>query len=231
MRPTKIIAAGLGVLIVTAGLAMSVAGGAVLALADGDGWISAGPIRLSTEAVALVGDDIDIDLGEQVNDGRTHVSWDVIVTRLNVTGRNGKHVFVGVGPRTEVNAYLAGVSVDRVALFHDNPHFRAVEGSASVEPPLHQDFWVASSTDGTLDWEAGDGEWAIAILNDDGSAGIDVAVTGSARVPFATLIGAGLLAGGLLGIGIGATLTYFGVRAVRDGSAPAAPPTDPVPVV
>ncbi len=230
MRIGKLISAGLGVLMLLIGFGLSVAGGIALAVPDDDGWVTVGPARVQTEAAALVGDDINVDLGHKVGDGRTFISWDAIATEITVDDRNGKAVFIGVGPEDAVDEYLAGTSI-AYAEWHDDDFDvdGFVEGGPAADPTA-QDFWIASSTDGLLEWDVEDGDWAVAVVNADGSPGIDVAVTGSAEIPFLRAIGVGLVAGGLLFLGGGVTLTYFGVRGERT-STQAPPPAPASPVV
>ena len=231
MRIGKLISAVAGVLLLIAGFGMSVAGGFALAVPDDDGWVSVGPARVTTEAAAIVGDDINIDLGDHVRDGRTFVSWDAIATEITIDERNGKSVFIGVGPEAAVTDYLAGTAMVRADWHDDDIDVDGFIPGGAASIPTDQDFWIASSTDGILEWDVADGNWAIAVVNADGSPGIDIAVTGAAEIPFLRAIGVGLLAGGLLFLGGGATLTYFGVRGSRERTvyaAPQAPPTGPV---
>lgn len=225
MRITKLVAAVIGVPMIIGSFAMAVAGGIALAVPDDNGWISTGPVRMGTEAVALVGDDIEIDFGEHFTDGRTFVSWEAIPTRLDVDSRNGKEVFVGIAREADADAYLDGVAIDRVSSFDHDPRLEHVDGAFVAAPPASVDIWVASTVAGTLDWSVSPGEWTIVALNADGSPGVDVAIDGSARVPFLGVVGAVLIFLGLLGMTAGATLTYYGVRRVRTTAVrPAGPP-------
>jgi hypothetical protein len=231
MRIGKLISAIAGVMLLIAGFGMSVAGGFALAVPDDDGWVSVGPARVRTEAAAIVGDDINIDLGNHVNDGRTFVSWDAIATEITIDDRNGKDVFIGVGPESAVDAYLAGTAMVRADWHDDDINVDDFVAGGPAADPTDQDFWIASSTDGVLEWDVADGDWAVAVVNADGSPGIDIAVTGAAEIPFLRAIGVGLLAGGLLFLAGGATLTYLGVRASRERTGyttPQAPPAGPV---
>jgi len=227
MRIGKLISAIVGVLLIIAGFGMSVAGGVALAIPDDEGWVTVGPARVRTDAAALVGNDINVDFGQGVADGHTFVTWDAIATEISVDDRNGKAVFIGVGPEADVDAYLNGSAI-AYAEWHDD-EFDVdgfIPGGAAADPTM-EDFWITSSTDGVLEWDIVDGEWAVVVMNADGSTGIDVAVTGSAEIPFLQAIGVGLLALGLVTFGGGITLTYFGVRADRDRTLPAAPPAPP----
>ena len=215
MRATKLAAAIIGVPMVIGSFALAVGGGVALAVPDDDGWISTPPVRLTTDAVALVGEDIEIDLGDHFDDGHTFISWEAVPTRVEAESRTDKDVFVGIARQADARAYLEGVSTARVVSFEDDPIIRYRDGVDSIAPPETRDIWVASSVDGDLEWVVGEGEWAIMVLNSDGSAGVDVALTGSARIPFLTAIGVVLMAVGFVGVTFGSLLTYYGVRRVR----------------
>jgi hypothetical protein len=230
MRPAKLIAAVVGVLILLGSAAFVTAGAVTLAVTDGDGWIEAGPVRITSASTALVGDDIDVDLGDAV-DERTWIGIGEVPARIDVATRNGKDVFVGIAPASTVDRYLAGIAHDRVDIFGNRAaDLRRTGGATALEDPAAQEFWVESSTTGTLEWDITDGEWAVVVLNADGSPGVDVAVTGAARIPFARGIAAVLIVAGVLGLAGGATLTYFGVRRGPKPPAPVPPATPAEPV-
>ena len=56
-------------------------------------------LRMRTEAVGFVGEDLHIDFGDHRGNGRTFIGWDVVPARVEVDSRNGKEVFVGLPPR------------------------------------------------------------------------------------------------------------------------------------
>ena len=228
MRATKLIAALVGVPMVLGSLALTVLGGIALAVPDDDGWISAGPVRVSSDVVALVGEDIRVDLGDHVGNGSTFVGWDGIPARLEADSRNGKDLFIGVARDHDVATYLAGVAVARIESFHHDPEFEETGGVQAIAPPTDQDIWVASSVDGTLDWDVTDGDWAIVLLNTDGSAGVDVSLSGAARIPYLGVIGVVAIALGLIGMTFGSLLTYYGVRAVRTSASTPPQPIQPM---
>jgi hypothetical protein len=231
MRLTKLVAAVIGVPMVIGSFALAVGGGVALAVPDDDGWISTPPVRLTTDAVALLGEDIEIDLGDHFDDGRTFIGWEAIPAKLEAESRTDKDVFVGIARNADAQAYLDGVSTARVASFDDDPNIRYRDGADSIAPPETRDIWMASSIDGGLEWDVGDGEWAIVVLNTDGSAGVDVSLTGSARIPFLTGIGVVLIAVGLIGMTFGSLLTYYGVRRVRERHSDDSTPSPSQPVV
>lgn len=224
MRIPKLIAAVVGVPIILASIAMTIAGGVALAIPDDDGWVSTGPVHLQTDAAGLVGDDIEVDFGTAVRDGRSFVSWGEIPTEIEVSSRNQKSVFVGIAAQSDARAFLDGVAVDRLSSFDGDHDVEHVAGTYQAASPTDTDIWVATSVDGVLKWDISPGEWTIVALNADGSPGIDVGVTASAKIPFLTTIGAILIALGLIGMTAGGLLTYYGVRRVRTPQANRVPP-------
>ena len=233
MRISKLIAAVIGVPMVIGSFALAVGGGIALAVPDDDGWISAGPVRLQTDSAALVGDDLQIDFGGTVADGRTFVSWGEIPAEIEITSRNGKDVFVGIATQQDARAYLDGVALDRLTSFDHDHDVEHVLGTYQAIPPTETDIWVASSTNGVLEWDIHSGDWAIVAVNADGSPGLDVGVTGSAKIPFLTAIGVVFIALGVLGMTAGSLLTYYGVRRVKDPRQTASTPpvASPDPIV
>ncbi len=212
MRIGKLIAAFVGITMVVGSLGLVAAGTfLVVATDDADGFISAGPVRVRTDSAALVGDDIDIFFDEPVRGG-VFLGIDNIETRLAVNPRSDKGLFVGIGPSSDVNRFLAGGSYSVVEVFGDNVVLDDFAGSARIGAPADQDFWVASTLDDVLNWDLESGRWSVVVMNEDGTAGIDSSVTVAARVPFLQPIGAAILVVGLIGLAVGVALTYFGVR-------------------
>ncbi len=227
MRITKLISAVIGVPIVIASFALTVGGGIALAVPDDDGWVSFGPNGLETDSVALVTDNLEVDFGHSIADGRTFISWGEIPAEVEIESRNGKSIFVGIASSNDVAAYLDGVAYDRISSFDDDDRVVHERGAYEAAPPTAEDFWVASSVDETLRWDVRPGQWTIVALNADGSPGVDVGVTASAKIPFLTGIGVVFIAVGLIGMTVGVLLIYFGVRRVREPQATPPPPQQP----
>lgn len=230
MRVAKVLSAVAGVLIVLVSLTMVTAGTVVLVVVgDSDGYFTEGPVDVATGSAALVADDIEIILDEPIP-GRNGIDVDLVRARISVESRNGKDVFIGVGPVEAVENYLGEVGPTRVEVFGDDLVLRTSTGTESANPPETQNFWVASTENGTLVWDVDEGRWAVAVLNADGSPGVDVALSAGIRIPFLRPIGVGILVAGLIGLIVGVLLTYFGVRGDRrPPAAPQAPyaPTEP----
>lgn len=231
MRIGKLLAAVFGALILLAGAGMTTGGAVALGVADGDGWVDAPAVHIGTDTAALVGADIDIDLGDAIND-RTFVTFDDIPVRIEATSRNGKDVFVGIGSEADVDAYLAGGNYAVVDFWHDDLDVTDRGGEGSLPAPVNQGFWVASSATGDLDWDLQSGQWSLVVMNADGAEGVDVSVDAAARIPFLEAFGIGLLVFGVMAIIGGAVLLYFGVRSDPRGrdDERAAPTPPPAPV-
>ena len=209
MNIAKVLSAFVGVMIVIGSLGVIGAGAVALSVDDADGYVTAGPVRITTDTAALVGDDLEIFLDNPVV---TRFDLDRIAARIEVDSNNGKAVFVGIGPADDLTDYLAGVHHASIDFRGDEVTIEGRNGFERVAVPGDQAFWVASATDETLSWDVANGRWAVALLNADGTPGLDVDVTAAARLPFVRPIGIGLVVAGLLGLAVGVTLTYLGVR-------------------
>lgn len=174
----------------------TLAGGGFLVWADAnekdaDGFITLPEGRHETTAHAITSDDIelDADLG------------DIVTLRLDVESTSESAVFVGVGPRNDVQRYLRG-------------------GAPSAAPGT-EDFWVASA-DGpgrqTLEWGPARGDWTVVVMNADGSEGVSVEATIAAKSSWVFRGGVALLVGGAMGLLVGLALVVLGVVGPDRGS-------------
>lgn len=209
MSIAKVLSAFVGVMIVIGSLGVVGAGAVALSVDDTDGYVTVGPVRVTTDSAALVGDDLEIFLDDPVVD---RIDLDRIGAQIEVDSRNGKAVFVGIGPEAEVTRYLAEARHASVEFTDRDVIIIGHDGKEDIVAPGEKTFWVAQATDGALAWDIENGRWAVAVLNADGTPGVDVDVTAAARLPFIRPIGIGLVIAGLLGLAVGITLTYFGVR-------------------
>src|SRR5690606_27554150 len=135
MSAGRIIAVVVGALLALFGLgAGAAAGGLVVAhttARDSDGCYTTGVERFETSTVALVG---SAELREGGPLGEV---------RVRVTGADRGPVFVGIGPRDQVEDWLAGTAYERLLSVPYGP-FRAetelVAGDPVIDPPAEQDF-------------------------------------------------------------------------------------------
>lgn len=108
-------------------------------------------------------------------------------------------LFVGIGPTTDVDRYLAGVRHTLITDFWGT-RLQAIGGGAVAAAPDAQHFWVASDVGAgarTLEWDPAGGSWTVVVMNADGRPGIDVVTTDlGATVPALVWVALGVLVAG-----------------------------------
>jgi hypothetical protein len=188
---------------------------------DADGFYATDAERLATSTHAFVSDGLDVDTG-----GAGLLLDEGSLGTLRVTAAGAaKPVFVGVARAAEVESYLRGVSYAEVADFEVDPlsvTTRLRPGSSAPGAPADERFWAASeSGPGTqsLSWPVESGDWAVVVMNADGSAGVRTDVSVGAKVPAVLWIGIGLLVAGIALAAGGGALIRSGLR----DALPAAP--------
>jgi hypothetical protein len=191
---------------------------------DADGYLSTGTDRFHTKTYAIATDNLDVE-----TDGASRVvNHDLFGTvRVKAHSRDGKPVFVGIARTADVDRYL-GSSPHAVLTDVDyspfDPTYRSARGEQRPATPAAQDFWAAkASGDGTrtLSWDVRDGDWSVVVMNADGSAGVDAAVSAGAEMPWLDEAGWTAIGGGLLILAVASGLIYVGVRRPRDEREPA----------
>ena len=203
------------------GLAALAGGGALVGVhatqRDGDGYYTTDAVGLTTPTSALVADDLDVDL-----DGVTWLMDDGRLgdLRLTATGARDGPVFVGIGPKDDVAAYLSGVP-QASADFGDAavPSERAA-GARAPAPPAAQSFWARSASGNghqTIVWPVDSGEWSAVVMNADGSAGISVESQLGVRTDGVLWLGIAALAAGAGLAALGTALIVTGRRRAREG--------------
>jgi hypothetical protein len=226
---TSAIAAGtiLGALAVT----LVAVGGALLAMhsskRDADGFYSTGQKTLATSTHAMVADKIDV--------GGDGPGWLFSKSRLGTIrvtarGTSAKPVFIGIARTAQVNAYLHGVAQDEITDLEVDPlgvTYHRRPGTATPSAPGGQTFW-ASRAGGTghasVTWPVQKGNWAVVVMNADGTAGVQAPVSVGAKAGFLVWLGAGLLGfGAVLAAGAAACI-FGGRRTSRESLADAGAP-------
>ena len=231
MRPGKLALAVVGALVALIAVGL-IAGGGGLLWAHGtqrnaDGFFTSPAATLSTDGYALAS--TEIDLGSRPGDwfpaGR------LATVRLEVDPQGSTPVFVGIGPGSEVDAYLEGVGYAQVSRIGPDPAdvtYRTVAGEAPSTPPSEQTFW-AVSTEGsgpqTLTWTLEQGEWSVVIMNAEGGPGVAVEGTAGARTELLVPVSLFLLVGGLFFAAIAAVLLVVAVRRPAEAATVAAAAT------
>jgi hypothetical protein len=191
---------------------------------DGDGYLSTGTDRFHTKTYAIATDNLDVD-----TDGASRVVRHGLFgsVRVKAHSGDGKPVFVGIARTDDVDRYL-GSTAHAVLTDVDydpfRPTYRSAGGKQRPLTPAAQDFWAAkASGDGTrtLSWDVEDGDWSVVVMNADGSAGVDAAVSAGAEMPWLDEAGWASIGAGLLILVVAGGLIYVGVRPARDPREPA----------
>ena len=211
----RITAVVVGMLFVLAALVLLGAGGTAL-WADRTqrdaGYVTTDVHDFSTSGAALA--TVSTELGS-AGVGWLYAPGLLDKVRIRVTPTSpDRALFVGIGPATDVDRYLAGVRHTVITEFWGEKT-EAVDGGSPGSAPGTQDFWVASATGAgpqTVVWEPADGSWTVVVMNADGRPGIDVGADLGARTPTVLWIAVGvILAGAIFGAG-GALLIAGAIR-------------------
>lgn len=224
MRPGRIAALIFGVIIALIAFGL-VAGGGVLTWAhatqrDAEGFLTSPNYRLETPRYALSSEAVDI--------AALPGDWwpsDMLDVRFVVTRADSGTVFLGIGPSTEVAAYLAGVAYDEVTHLgrRTDVDYRSQEGGAPTSLPTEQSFWVASAQgSGTqsLTWDVGRGSWTVVVMNSDAGSGVTVDLQAGARVAWLFPIALGLLLGGVVLGALAAAMLLWATAGKREATEP-----------
>jgi hypothetical protein len=163
---------------------------------DSDGYYTSDAEHVSAPGYAVSAESLHFgDLPGVVNDIVGSV-------RVNATSTNGRPLFVGIGPQSDVNRYLGGVARSQVTDFNDNRvDYDQHPGGPPAGPPGGQHFWEASSTGRgpvTTTWNVSGGDWAIVAMNTTGTPRVSATVTLGAKTNAVLWIGLGFLVVGLL---------------------------------
>jgi hypothetical protein len=119
--------------------------------------------------------------------------------KVTQTGR-GSGVFAGVASAAAARRYLAGVAYTTVTGYPGQGSVRH-PGLVVPRPPGSASIWTAKAAGArtaSLLWTVRDGDWAVVVMNADGSAGIAVRAQVGASFPALGWLAAELLAGGVM---------------------------------
>jgi hypothetical protein len=222
----------IGLIVGLIGVALSTAGGwllwAQMTQRDADGYFTSSTLELKADGYAVTAESIDIT-GTARPGGWVPDVGD-LSARVSVTpAEEGSQVFVGVAAEDDLDRYLDGVAYVEATGVDGPPSqvtYRTKAGTARPAPPTEQDIWVASAQGSgrqTLEWDAQDGRWGIAVMNADASRDVAVAANAGVRATHLTPIAVALLATGALLVAGAATLLVRATRRVAPRSAASRP--------
>jgi hypothetical protein len=212
MSGTKIALLIVGVVLALIGFGVTAAGAGLMwahsTQRDADGYLESPTWDLQTDTYALTTEDIDL----AVASAEEWLWLRELEVRVDIDPTSEAPVFVGVGPRDEVESYLADVAQARVVNLggdRDDVTYRTTGFDPPPSAPAEQGFWTAQAEGSgpqQLAWEAEPGTWSAVVMNADASAGVAIAASGAVEADFLLPLGAALLAGGLVLLAIAATL-------------------------
>jgi hypothetical protein len=196
--PSRALPLVAGGALATIGSVLALAGGAVLAVGGDDGMVTSDYTHaLSTPTNALVSSPAQID------DEYDDVASVIGAAKIGITATSPRAVFVGVGPRKDVDRYLRGTGVDEATDFEVDPlrlEITRHPGTRRPAPPATQSFWVesASGQRAKLDWKIRHGDYRMVVMNADGSRGVATASRVEAGAEHLPTIGLSVLLAGVV---------------------------------
>jgi hypothetical protein len=213
-----------GGVLATFGAVFALGGGGILAVGGSDGSFRTGHHDVSTTTSALVSEVAKINGTSELTDVLGHPKVRISANAV----QSDKPVFVGVGPKAEVDRYLAGASVETVNDFEVDPFTldkTRSTGTAQPEPPATQSFWVAKSSGSTakLDWKVRDGNYRVVVMNADGSRGVATQSQFEIEIPHLSTIAIVMLILGLVTIGGGVALIAPSIGGGGSSTKPESP--------
>jgi hypothetical protein len=215
----------LGSILALGGAGMLVGGGAAtvihLTQRDDDGFLTSPTEQVSSDGFAVTAE--GIDLADVDDAGDWLVEQGVGRVRIRAESRL-RPVFVGIAREADLDRFLEVTAHDELREI-DPDRYRSRAGGPPPSAPGRSDIWVASAAgEGvqTVEWDARDGRWAVAIMNADGSRAVAADVSVGAKLAILPWIGGALLLLGLLGIAVGGGLIGIAARG-HAGTTPAAP--------
>jgi hypothetical protein len=198
---------GIGVALVVLGLFATVAGVALVVLVGADGSVGLAPTRLIGSGYAITLPQLDVP---NLPDGQR--------VRVDVALQQGdRPMFLGIGPTTDVDAYLRDVPIDVIEQI-DQPgaaRTSSVAGDAQPAAPEAQAFWAITATGDapSISWTAQPGEWTLVVMATPPHRPVNVTATGSVTLPILGPLGFVLLAIAIAVLGAGAWIIVRAVRA------------------
>ena len=205
----KLIALIFGIIFLLIGIVVIFSGVAIFAISnvytDSNGYFSTPDYQLTQDnAVAVVFSNINI----KFNDSSAYFTPDLAnIVQLRVSLTSNDSYFVGVGPTTDVENYLANVPYANITSFTYNAGLEVstnlihptATGDLSNNVPVNQSFWdQTGSQTQSLNWVPKEGSWTFVILKSSGEKGINVGVKASAKVPILTPIATFLVIFGIM---------------------------------
>lgn len=224
MSAGKIILLVFGIIVLLISFGLLASGGALIWVdathVDDEEFINSDTINIKRDTHAVITGPIDID-----EEALRVLNWMGIITDFEIEGRSNnssKGIFIGVADESDVEAYLSNVAYDEMTFIDfgwqlsiDDINYTKHPGNSIPVVPTSETFWTASSHGAgtqTMAWETEAGRHSIVLMNDDGSAGVDLNIIYKVKIPLIFGFGVGLLIGGIVVLIGGCFMVYFAVR-------------------
>jgi len=223
----RAIAIVFGALILLVGVALLFGGAALLGinrgLTDDEGFLTLPQIELERETHAVVA---------EISLQGDWMWWYRLPANVRIRMRGERSVFIGIASQADLEEYLSNVSYSRIDDMDFQHYHRSgtwstgyydYVGSDTPGTPASQLFWRASVqgvNTQELVWPIGPGDWAIAVMNADGSRGIHLAGSVSVNAPWLLGMAIGVLVVAVVFIAIGFALILFFARRTREQTDP-----------
>ena len=227
MKAGKIVLLVFGIIILFISLIPLLAGGGLMwaekALRDSEGFYTTPVIQLEKDSYTVVTKPTNIDLGddwEWISWGRRWDPTDFLTLKIEGSSNNpSKQIFLGIAEISDLESYLQDVKYDEVTdlrIRRPGLEYTDHPGASKPEAPTTQTFWTASAYgEGrqTLEWGIEEGTYSLVLMNDDGSQGLDLAVSIGVKVPpVVGWIGVAILVVGIIFLGVAVLMIYFAAR-------------------
>lgn len=220
MKPRRVISVVLASIIAMIGFGLLAAGASIGwaygTQRDDAGFFTTPNERFETDSYALTSG--SIDLGQPGPD-----DWwadrDLATVRITVDNADARPVFVGIGPESDVEAYLVDIPHDDITEVHFHrfsvDYLRENAGGTSTPaPPADQEFWVAQASGEArqrLTWDLEPGNWAIVVMNADATTDVVADIDLGGQVDYLVPITIGLVIGGTVLLATAAAMIVGGV--------------------
>lgn len=223
MSAGKILLLIFGIFGLLISISLLVGGGTLLwadsVLKDSEDFYVTEKIEIEKDSYVIVTEPADVDIEAGWDRGWGWDLGDLVTFKVEGSNNNpSKQIFIGIAKESDIDAYLAGVEHDEVTNLNIYPYsidYTRYSGSIIPEAPTSQIFWT-ESVYGTgtqiLEWEIESGIYSLVLMNEDGSAGIDIDVVLGAKIPLLFGIGIGLLIGGIVALSISIFMIYLVAR-------------------
>ncbi len=199
---------------------------------DSEGFYTTETIQIEKDSYAIVTGPANVDIEAGWGGGWGWSLGDLVTFKVEGSNNDpSNQIFIGVARESDLDAYLSGVEYDEITNLHIHPYsvdYRNHPGSIVPGAPTSQTFWTESTYGaGTqiLEWELEPGSHSLVLMNDDGSAGVDMNIVLGAKAPMLLEGIVMLLAGGAVALFISILMIYFSTR--KRGTVPPEPAEAP----